>query len=165
MDILREECPWDRAQTHATLAPHLVEETYEVLDALASLSGPDDAEGYAHLQEELGDLLFQIVFHARLAAECDRFDLGDVARGVHDKLVHRHPHVFAGVQAEDVRTRSRRTGGDQEEREGQAKRHRKGIPSGLPALMLADKLQPARRARWGSIRPGPETPVPRWRHC
>jgi tetrapyrrole methylase family protein/MazG family protein len=144
MDILREKCPWDRAQTHATLAPHLVEETYEVLDALASLSGPHDAEGYAHLQEELGDLLFQIVFHARLAAECDRFDLGDVARGVHDKLVHRHPHVFAGVQAEDVERVEENWEAIKKSEKGR-RSVTEGIPSGLPALMLADKL--ARKAR------------------
>ena len=78
MDTLREHCPWDRAQTHASLMPHLVEECYEVLDALSALGGTgatDDAG--AHLQEELGDLLFQIVFHARLADEEGRFDLAD----------------------------------------------------------------------------------------
>ncbi len=101
MDTLRERCPWDSVQTHASLMPHLVEESYEVLDALADLTegdAPDDA--YAHLEEELGDLLFQIVFHARLADEAGQFDLADVARRVHDKLVHRHPHVFGDVDAD-----------------------------------------------------------------
>jgi tetrapyrrole methylase family protein / MazG family protein len=144
MDTLRERCPWDRAQTHATLAPHLVEETYEVLDALTSLGGPDDAAGYAHLEEELGDLLFQIVFHARLASECDRFDLGDVARGVHDKLVRRHPHVFGSVQADDVERVEQNWEAIKKSEKGRSS-VTEGIPSGLPALMLADTL--ARKAR------------------
>jgi tetrapyrrole methylase family protein/MazG family protein len=144
MDTLRERCPWDRAQTHATLAPHLVEESYEVLDALTSLGGPDDAAGYAHLEEELGDLLFQIVFHARLAAECDRFDLADVARGVHDKLVRRHPHVFGDVQAENAERVEQNWEAIKKREKGRSS-VTEGIPSGLPALMLADKL--ARKAR------------------
>ena len=103
---LRAECPWDRAQTHGSLMPHLLEESYEVLDALGELDAAEPAASDApgrrrgdHLEEELGDLLFQIVFHARLAEEAGRFTLADVARGVHDKLVHRHPHVFGDVDA------------------------------------------------------------------
>ena len=103
MDTLRERCPWDSVQTHASLMPHLVEESYEVLDALAGLATAEtDADAYAHLEEELGDLLFQIVFHARLADEAGQFDLADVARRVHDKLVHRHPHVFGDVDADSA---------------------------------------------------------------
>jgi MazG family protein len=147
MDTLRSGCPWDRAQTHATLMPHLVEECYEVLDALAALTDADEAGrvgAFHHLEEELGDLLFQIVFHARLAAEEGAFDLGDVARGIHDKLVHRHPHVFGDVVAEspDVVLDNWET----------IKKHEKGrrsvtegIPTNLPALMLSNKL--ARKAR------------------
>ena len=103
---LRAECPWDRAQTHGSLMPHLLEESYEVLDALGELHGAEAggersqvAASAGHLEEELGDLLFQIVFHARLAQEAGRFTLADVARGVHDKLVHRHPHVFGDADA------------------------------------------------------------------
>jgi tetrapyrrole methylase family protein / MazG family protein len=144
MDTLRERCPWDRAQTHATLAPHLVEETYEVLDALASLGRPDDTAGSAHLEEELGDLLFQIVFHARLASERDRFDLADVARGVHDKLVRRHPHVFGDVEAENAERVEQNWEAIKKSEKGR-RSVTEGIPSGLPALMLADKL--ARKAR------------------
>src|SRR5213079_2455750 len=91
---LRLRCPWDREQTHQSLTRHLLEETYEVLEAIESLP-----EGVHHLEEELGDLLFQIVFHAALAAEEGAFTLADVARGIHDKLVHRHPHVFGDVAA------------------------------------------------------------------
>ena len=99
---LRARCPWDRKQTHATLMPHLLEESYEVLDALADWTRPPVAPRPSHLEEELGDLLFQIVFHARLAEEDGQFTLADVARGVHDKLVHRHPHVFGDVVADSA---------------------------------------------------------------
>jgi tetrapyrrole methylase family protein/MazG family protein len=94
---LRAECPWDAEQTHATLRRHLLEESYEVLEALDEVGdgGTETAsEAYAHLEEELGDLLFQIVFHTTLATEAGAFDLSDVARGINEKLTHRHPHVF-----------------------------------------------------------------------
>lgn len=85
-------CPWDREQTHQTLRPFLVEEAYEVLDALDS----NDAQKFAG---ELGDLLLQIVFHAEMAKEAGAFDISDVIRGVHSKMVRRHPHVFGKVKA------------------------------------------------------------------
>ena len=96
-------CPWDRSQSHGSLARHLLEETYEALDAIEAVAAtePDVApEAMDHLAEELGDLLFQVCFHAVLAAEEGRFTLADVARGVHDKLVARHPHVFGDVVAD-----------------------------------------------------------------
>lgn len=92
MAELRVRCPWDRKQTHRSLLNHLIEETCEVVDAVEA---GDDAE----LQEELGDLLLQVYFHARIAEDEGRFTLDDVARGISDKLVRRHPHVFGG---EDV---------------------------------------------------------------
>ncbi len=98
---LREQCPWDREQTHASLRRYLLEESYEVLDALDRLD-EDSGEGYDELEEELGDLLFQVYFHATIAAESGAFTLGDVARGIHDKLVRRHPHVFGDVAAADA---------------------------------------------------------------
>ena len=163
MDTLREHCPWDRAQTHASLMPHLVEECYEVLDALASLDRPGaDATG-AHLQEELGDLLFQIVFHARLAHEEGRFDLGDVARTVHDKLVHRHPHVFGDVHVEGADEVVSNWEAIKKREKGRAS-VTEGIPAGLPALMLTTKL--ARKARSVGLEPegaggaGPEPDGP-----
>lgn len=91
---LRRECPWDREQTHQTLTTYLLEETYEVVDAIAALD-VDDAQTDEHLMEELGDLLYQIEFHAAIAEQEGRFTMGDVARGIHEKLVRRHPHVFA----------------------------------------------------------------------
>ena len=91
--VLREQCPWDREQTHQSLVKYLVEETYEVVDAIEGLD-PDDPSTDDHLIEELGDLLYQIEFHATIAEEDGRFTLADVAQRVHDKLVRRHPHVF-----------------------------------------------------------------------
>src|SRR5215469_2227796 len=98
MDRLRRECPWDAKQTHESLAPYLLEESYETLDAL-------DRGDVVHLREELGDLLLQVVFHARVAAERadgTGFDIDDVAKGIADKLVRRHPHVFGDVVVADA---------------------------------------------------------------
>ena len=156
MGTLREQCPWDRAQTHATLMPHLVEECYEVLDALSALgaAGEDDAAASAHLQEELGDLLFQIVFHAHLAAEHGQFDLSDVARGIHDKLVHRHPHVFGDVEAHDAAAVVSNWEAIKKDEKGRLS-VTDGIPSGLPGLMLADTM--ARKARAIGLEPSGAT--------
>ena len=144
---LRAECPWDRVQTHGSLMPHLLEESYEVLDALRELDTAEEggepsrlAASAGHLEEELGDLLFQIVFHARLAEEAGRFTLADVARGVHDKLVHRHPHVFGdgdAATAEEVRANWEEI---KREEKGRAS-VTEGIPPDLPALLLSTKLQ------------------------
>ncbi len=153
MDTLREQCPWDRAQDHASLMPHLVEECYEVLDALSALSAAPASDLRAanvHLEEELGDLLFQIVFHARLGAEDGFFDLAAVARTVHDKLVHRHPHVFAGVQADDPGQVMANWEEIKRSEKGRAS-VTEGIPAALPALAYASKL--ARKARSVGIEP------------
>lgn len=88
-------CPWDRKQTHASLRENLLEESYEVLEAL-------DRREQEELCEELGDLLLQIVLHAQIAAEAGDFELGDVVRGINTKLIHRHPHVFGSVEAASV---------------------------------------------------------------
>ena len=85
-------CPWDREQTHSTLRTYLIEEAYEVLDALDSR---DDSK----FAEELGDLLLQVLFHAQIAAEDRRFSIHDVIREIHDKMIRRHPHVFGNVKA------------------------------------------------------------------
>ncbi|MEM9515729.1 MAG: nucleoside triphosphate pyrophosphohydrolase [Actinomycetota bacterium] len=98
---LREECPWDIEQTHTSLIPYLLEETYEVVDALQALDPADPATD-EHLIEELGDLLYQIEFHATIAEQEGRFTIADVADGIHDKLVRRHPHVFPPVDGEVV---------------------------------------------------------------
>ena len=93
---LREQCPWDQEQTHQSLIKYLLEETYEVVDALQALDA-DDPESDAALIEELGDLMYQIEFHATIAEQEGRFTMADVVDGIHDKLVRRHPHVFGSV--------------------------------------------------------------------
>ena len=152
---LRAECPWDAEQTHRTLTRHLLEETYEVLEALDAVGdgGPDtDPEAYEHLEEELGDLLFQIVFHTTLATEAGFFGLGDVARGVHDKLVHRHPHVFGVVEvdgADDVVANWEQI---KKAEKGRASVF-DGMPSDLPALLYALKV--TKKAATFSVVPDP----------
>jgi tetrapyrrole methylase family protein/MazG family protein len=96
---LREQCPWDQEQTHRSLIQYLLEETYEVVDALQALD-PDDPATDDALVEELGDLLYQVEFHAVIAEQQGRFTMADVAQRVHDKLVRRHPHVFGDVQVD-----------------------------------------------------------------
>lgn len=136
-------CPWDREQTHVSLRPFLVEEAYEVLDAMEK----GDAEKFAG---ELGDLLLQIVFHAELAKEQGRFDIGDVIRAVHTKMVRRHPHVFGKVKArtsaqvlknwEQIKAEERAGesgGGDGKSRQDSVLA---GVPRGLPALLEAYQL-------------------------
>lgn len=136
---LRRECPWDREQTHESLRRHLLEEAYEVLDALDHVD-PEEGEGYDHLEEELGDLLFQVLFHATLAAEAGQFTLADVARGVHDKLYSRHPHVFGEVDAESPDQVAANW-----EQLKKAEKGREsvfdGIPDALPSLLFALKIQ------------------------
>ena len=140
---LRARCPWDREQTHRTLTRHLLEETYEVLEAIEALpSHPEDVEageGFEHLEEELGDLLFQVVFHATLAAEEGHFTLADVARGIHDKLVHRHPHVFAGVRADTPDQVVSNLEQIKQAEKGRASLMY-GIGDGLPSLLYAHKV-------------------------
>ena len=135
---LRRRCPWDREQTHQSLTRHLLEETYETLEAIEAL-GPGGA-GSEHLEEELGDLLFQVVFHATLAAEEGQFTLADVARGIHDKLVHRHPHVFGTVAAETAGQVMANWEQIKKEEKGRAS-IMEGIPGHLPSLLYAHKVQ------------------------
>lgn len=94
MQRLRTDCPWDAEQTHRSLVPYLIEEAGEVIDAIETGDSSD-------LREELGDLLLQVVFHATIGAETGAFDLDEVARGIADKLIDRHPYVFAEAQTPD----------------------------------------------------------------
>ena len=130
-------CPWDREQSFASIAPYTVEEAYEVADAIAR-------EDRAQLRDELGDLLFQVVFHARLAEERRWFDFASVADAIHAKLVRRHPHLFAGAaieptqlvhewEAQKARERAARAPGGENGALA-------GVPAALPALMRAAKL-------------------------
>ncbi len=128
-------CPWDRAQDFASIAPYTIEEAYELAAAIErGEPGP--------IRDELGDLLFQVVFHAQLAEERDWFDFAQVARGIHDKLVRRHPHVFAGRGDGNLGELSRQW--DEGKRAERAARGEVGVladvPLALPALTRAAKL-------------------------
>lgn len=144
---LREQCPWDVEQTHESLIPFLLEETYEVVDALQALNNPDAApttDPDADLIEELGDLLYQIEFHATIAEQEGRFTIADVAEGIHDKLVRRHPHVFgdaAGntVAAGDVDTVLSNWDDIKRAEKGRTSVFQ-GIPRSMPALSYAAKV-------------------------
>jgi len=141
MDVLRTGCPWDAGQTHRSLAPHLIEESYEALEALEA----QDADA---LREELGDVLLQVVFHARVAAERGDgtgFTIDDVADGIVSKLVRRHPHVFGDVQvsgADEVKTNwDAIKAAEREAKHGRPGSVLDGVPFGQPALALAAQLQ------------------------
>ena len=150
METLRgpEGCPWDREQTHETLKPMLVEEAFEVLEALDS----DDSD---ELCEELGDLLFQVVFHSQLAMEKGEFDALEVCRRLHDKMVRRHPHVFGDESFSDSQEllRNWESLKEAERKASGRKIARKeslldGIPDKLPALYRANQIT-ARASRIG----------------
>lgn len=144
MTTLRAECPWDRVQTHASLRRHLLEETHETLEVLDTIAAPPEEPArdaaYADLCEELGDVLFQVVFHSHIATESDRFGLVDVIDGVHRKLVDRHPAIFAPATEVDP-TRSDPAAW---ERAKVTEKGRDsvmdGIPASLPALAYATKV-------------------------
>jgi len=138
MDALRGNggCPWDRAQTHESLKPHLIEEAYEVLEALEE---KDDTL----LQEELGDLLLQVLFHSTIAKEQGRFQLRDVLQGLGEKIVFRHPHVFQDRVA-DSEGEAIKSWEDQKRKEKNitsTTESMERVPKHLPALMRADKIQ------------------------
>jgi tetrapyrrole methylase family protein/MazG family protein len=136
---LRERCPWDREQTHKSLAPYLVEEAFELVDALEALD-PEDPASDTHVIEELGDLLYHVEFHAAIAEQDGRFSIVDIVDGVHDKLVRRHPHVFGDVEAHDADTVE--ANWDDIKR---GEKHRQSIFDGVatsqPALAYAQQLQ------------------------
>jgi tetrapyrrole methylase family protein / MazG family protein len=140
MSILRSEngCNWDKKQTHHSLLPYVIEETYEVVDAIQT-------QDYASLKEELGDLLFQIVFHAQITKEEGRFDLEDIARTLADKLVFRHPHIFGNPR--DLSSEQVLQNWDKIKAKEKADKGIKmesildGIPKSLPGLARAVKLQ------------------------
>jgi MazG family protein len=133
---LRELCPWDRAQTQEDIVAYTLEETYELVDAVRA-GGP---EHHDHVRDELGDLLFQVYFLARVAEQAGWYDLGEVAEGIRQKLVRRHPHIFAGATAD--------TPADVKRTWDAVKRHTEGregifhaIPASLPGTLYAHKLQ------------------------
>ncbi|HUY55889.1 MAG TPA: MazG family protein [Candidatus Nanopelagicaceae bacterium] len=144
-------CPWDRAQTHASLLPYLLEETYETIQAVEA----GDSQGLA---EELGDLLVELAMHTAIAAEQDGFDLEVVAARAADKMISRHPHVFGGTTVDSEEQLLR----DWEALKRTEKPERTsaldGIPLALPALALASSVQ--RRASRAALEGGPPGPEP-----
>lgn len=185
--LLRQECPWDKKQTHASLRKHLLEETYETLEAIDRLSetldeggAEDDAEGGAgggenseqgsrgsektaqqlaaakSLCDELGDLLYQVFFHSLLASERDDFDVYDVVASIQAKLVRRHPHVFGDLEVESEEDLAPHWEAIKKS-EGKRESVMDGIPSELPALLYASKVQ--RKAASLGAKP-PEMAVP-----
>ncbi|MCB1179829.1 MAG: nucleoside triphosphate pyrophosphohydrolase [Leptospiraceae bacterium] len=140
MDTLRGEngCNWDKKQTHETLIPFLIEETYEVVDALES-------KDFNHLKEELGDLLFQVVFHARLTKENSLFEFKDVAKEISEKLIRRHPHIFSNPEnlpADQVLTNWDKIKKAEKAEKGVI--HDSildGVPKALPALQRSEDIQ------------------------
>lgn len=144
MTRLRGEdgCPWDKQQTHLSLKPYLIEEAYEVLEAI-------DTGSPERLREELGDLLLQIVFHAQIAKEEGHFDLEGVAQAINEKLIRRHPHVFGARKVEGVEEVLVNWERLKEDEYGEERSSAlAGVPIGLPALMRAQKLQ-AKAAKVG----------------
>ncbi|MGI8456993.1 MAG: MazG family protein [Propionibacteriaceae bacterium] len=155
VDRLRVDCPWDAEQTHRSLVPYLLEESYEVVEAIENLPGTTngtdgpDPNRHDHLVEELGDLLLQVIFHVVIAAEADReVTMARVAAGIADKLVTRHPHVFAGEEV-GAGTSLADLDASWEARKAVEKGRRsvlEGIPD-LPSLARATKIISRSRAR------------------
>ncbi|MES2921602.1 MAG: nucleoside triphosphate pyrophosphohydrolase [Verrucomicrobiota bacterium] len=128
-------CPWDAEQTHESLVPNLIEEAYETVDTI-------QRGDFEHLKEELGDLLLQVVFHSEIAGETGRFTLDDVARGISDKLVRRHPHVFGDSNVADTDSVLRQWDEIKRAEKGEEDElYLHGVGKGLPALLRASKLQ------------------------
>jgi MazG family protein len=160
MDRLRAEggCPWDREQTHASLRPYLIEETYEALEAL-------DVGETGHIVEELGDVLFQVVFHCQIAREQGEFTMADVLQAVLQKMTRRHPHVFGNTEVANSGEALRQW--EQIKRteagaEGTPRSALDGVPKSLPSLLRAQRLQvkagrvgfdwPTWREAWSKVR-------------
>lgn len=134
MKRLRAECPWDKVQTHETLKPYLIEEAYELIEAI------EEAEP-SKIKEELGDLLLQIVFHAELSSERGEFDMNDVVNGICEKMISRHPHVFGAERFETAEE----VVGQWEERKREEGKFRDsilhGVPAHMPSLLRAHRIQ------------------------
>jgi len=136
MEILREKCPWDRLQTHESLKRYLIEETYEVLEAI-------DEKDYSKLKEELGDVLLQVVFHAKIAQENDSFDIYDVISNICEKMKKRHTHVFGNdiAKTSDEVLNNWDRIKNEEKNLKNISESMESIPNHLPALMRSQKIQ------------------------
>ncbi len=142
MRLLREECPWDRSQTHLSLVKNLVEESYELIDAIERLDGEDDWVGFAEVEDELGDVLLQVLFHEAIGRQGGYLDIDSVSEVMRQKLVRRHPHVFSDVVAdtpEEVKANWDRI--KAREQGGSSASTLDGVPEGMPALHRSAKIQ------------------------
>ncbi len=146
---LREQCPWDEKQTHESLVRYLIEETYEVVDAITALDADDQSTDEKFI-EELGDLLYQVEFHATIAEQQGRFTIADVARSIHEKLVRRHPHVFGDVVVDSADEVVANWDSIKAKERGKANKNSvfEGVANSSPSLMYSTKLQ-KRAAEFG----------------
>lgn len=134
LDILRVECPWDRKQTNESLKSNTIEETYELVDALTS----DDAP---NIKKELGDVLLHIAFYAKIASEKGQFDIADVCEALTEKLIYRHPHIFGTTEADTEEKVLQNWEELKLKEKGGNKTVLAGVPSALPALIKANRIQ------------------------
>ena len=133
--VLRSEngCPWDRAQTHSSLRPNMLEEAYEAVDAINS-------GDMRHLKEELGDVLLLVILHSQIAKEEQAFDIEDVAKGLHDKIIHRHPHVFGDVKVNSAEEALKSWDNIKKVEKAHRKSAMDGVSKSQSALMSAQKI-------------------------
>ena len=134
LDELRVKCPWDRKQTNESLRPNTIEETYELVDALA-------ADDQANIKKELGDVLLHIAFYSKIASEKEQFDIADVCNALCDKLIFRHPHVFGEVKVDNTDQVLENWEQLKLKEKGGNKTVLGGVPSALPALIKANRIQ------------------------
>ena len=134
MDELREKCPWDREQTNESLRANTIEETYELAEAIIANDNPE-------IKKELGDLLLHVVFYSKIGEEKEAFDIGDVCNAICDKLIFRHPHVFGDQQADSAGMVEKSWEQIKLKEKGGNKTVLEGVPSALPALVKAYRIQ------------------------
>ena len=134
MDELREKCPWDREQTNESLRANTIEETYELAEAIIANNNPE-------IKKELGDLLLHVVFYSKIGEEKEAFDIGDVCHAICDKLIFRHPHVFGDQQADNAGMVEKSWEQIKLKEKGGNKTVLEGVPSALPALVKAYRIQ------------------------
>jgi XTP/dITP diphosphohydrolase len=134
MDELREKCPWDREQTYESLRKLTIEEVYELGDAILR-------NDLKEIKKELGDVLLHIVFYAKIGAESNSFDIGDVINNLSDKLIYRHPHVFGNTEVINSREVEENWEALKLKEKGRGKRVLEGVPDSLPALVKANRIQ------------------------
>lgn len=134
LDILRVKCPWDAKQTNESLRPNTIEEVYELTQALLD-DKPDE------IKKELGDVFLHVIFYAKIGSESGRFDIGDVAEALNDKLIFRHPHIFGNVKADDADAVAQNWEQIKLKEKGGNKTVLAGVPAALPALVKAFRIQ------------------------